>query len=62
MNTARQAKRLRRQQDHEAREHELNARLEREANRRDTELERIPKQAQRELEMRRQLRQPHRLC
>jgi hypothetical protein len=35
MNAARQAKRLQRQQDHETREHKLNPRFQRDANRRD---------------------------
>ena len=48
MNAARQAKRLQRQQDHETREHKLNARFERDANRRDAAQQQIQRRAARE--------------
>ena len=53
MNAARQAKRLRRQQDHETREHKLNAQFERDANMRDAAQQQMQRQAAREaLELR----------
>jgi hypothetical protein len=48
MNAPRQAKRLQRQQDHETREHKLNARFERDANRRDAAQQQIQRRAARE--------------